>query len=307
MSLTITLNDEDWELLLERIRDGKCTPFLGAGVNSSILPMGREIAEQWASAYRYPLKDIYDLTRVAQFVAIKRNDAMWPKDKILRLFEEKVEGIDLEANLTSPDNPLAVLARLPLPVYITTNYDDFMFQALKLRGKTPRLELCCWNNFVTRKHKSVFKGKARVVPTKDDPVVFHLHGHKDIPESLVLTEDDYLDFLVEVSRQQELLPPRIQEAVSSSSLLFIGYRLADMNFRVLFRGLVNSMPGALRYLSLAVQLPPDEGSEEDRLSTQAYLNQYFDNVKVKVYWGRADDFVKELRERWEKFSRPAAK
>jgi SIR2-like domain len=301
MSLLATLNEADWELLLERIQGGKCTPFLGAGVNYNILPTGREIAERWAADYRYPLRDNYDLTRVAQFVAIKRDDAMWPKDKILRLFEEKVEQIDLEAKLTSPDNPMAVLAKLPLPIYITTNYDDFMLQALKYRGKMPYLELCCWNSFVARKHKSVLKGKSRINPTKDTPIVFHLHGHKGIPESLVLTEDDYLDFLVEVSKQQELLPPRIQEAVSSSSLLFIGYRLADMNFRVLFRGLVNSMPGALRYLSLAVQLPPDEGSEEERSNTQAYLNQYFGNVKVKVYWGKADDFVRELQERWEKF------
>ncbi|HEX8196696.1 MAG TPA: SIR2 family protein [Pyrinomonadaceae bacterium] len=303
MPLPSALNDEDWQLLLERIQDGKCTPFLGAGVNYNILPTGREIAEEWAKTYRYPLKDNYDLTRVAQFVAIKHKDAMSPKDKILRLLERKAAEVDLQAKLTNSDNPLAALAKLPLPIYITTNYDDFMFQALKFTGKTPCLELCGWNNFVAKKHKSVFKGKSRITPTKENPVVFHLHGHKDIPESLVLTEDDYLDFLVEVSKQQELLPPRIQEAVSSSSLLFLGYRLADMNFRVLFRGLVNSMPGALRYLSLAVQLPPDEGSEEEQLSMKAYLDQYFENVKVKVYWGRAEEFVKELSERWENFSR----
>src|SRR5690242_12577815 len=233
---------------------------------------------------------------------------MWPKDKILRLFEQRVAAVNLQATnlqatLTNPHTPLAMLAKLPLPIYITTNYDDFLFQTLKLLGKTPSLELCGWNNFVAKKHKSVLKGRSRITPTKDNPVVFHLHGHKDMPESLVLTEDDYLDFLVKVSRQQELLPPRIQEAVSSSSLLFIGYRLADMNFRVLFRGLVNSMPGALRYLSLAVQLPPNEGTEAERLSVQAYLDQYFGNVKVKVYWGKAEEFLTELTERWQRSSR----
>jgi len=34
---------------------------------------------------------------------------------------------------TSPvaDEPHLLLAQMPFPVYITTNYDDFMYQALK--------------------------------------------------------------------------------------------------------------------------------------------------------------------------------
>ena len=77
-----------------------------------------------------------------------------------------------------------------------------------------------------------------LVPTQANPVVFHLHGHYDVPESLVLTEDDYLDFLVAVSRDDGLLPHQIQKALAGASLLFLGYRLADWNFRVIHRGLV---------------------------------------------------------------------
>ena len=297
------LNDNDWERLLDRIKKGRCTPFLGAGVNGSILPGARKIAEDWAAGSQYPLKDNYDLTRVAQYVAIKSKDPMWHKDLMQRLVQEKLDEANLVEELTKPENPLATLASLPIPVYMTTNYDDLLVQALKLRGKDPILELCAWNNVVAKKHRSVLKGRGRITPTKDRPVVFHLHGHKDTPESLVLTEDDYLDFLIEVSKDQDLLPARIQEALSSSSLLFIGYRLADMNFRVLFRGLVNSKPGALRYMSLAVQLPPEEGTEQERLNIQNYLDQYFDNVQVKVYWGKAENFIEELRQRWEQFEK----
>jgi SIR2-like protein len=128
-------------------------------------------------------------------------------------------------------------------------------------------------------------------------------SHQDLPQSLVLTEDDYLDFLVEASKQPKMLPPRIQEAVTNSSLLFIGYRLADVNFRVLFRGLLNSLTKGLRSISLAVQLPPEEVSENERANMQAYLDKYFRNVEVKVYWGKADKFLVELHERWERFNR----
>ena len=44
----------------------------------------------------------------------------------------------------------------------------------------------------------------------DNPVVFHLHGHLGLAESLVLTEDDYLDFLVSISRNDDLIPPEFK-------------------------------------------------------------------------------------------------
>ncbi|HXM49435.1 MAG TPA: SIR2 family protein [Pyrinomonadaceae bacterium] len=305
--MAYTLTDNDWAGLLDRIQGGKCTPFLGAGVNYGILPTGATIAADWAREYEYPLKDVGDLARVAQFVAIKLDEPMRPKELILSLFEKTLKGLDLDAKLKDPQNPLAFLAGLPLPVYITTNYDDFMTRALKFAGKTPHSEICGWNPVVIQHNNSIpTKGKnrkARASPTKDDPLVFHLHGHQDLLQSLVLTEDDYLDFLVEASKQPKMLPPRIQEAVTNSSLLFIGYRLADVNFRVLFRGLLNSLTKGLRSISLAVQLPPEEVSENERANMQAYLDKYFRNVEVKVYWGEADRFLAELHERWERFNR----
>jgi hypothetical protein len=52
----------------------------------------------------------------------------------------------------------------------------------------------------------------------------------------VLTEDDYLDFLVKVSWDNTVIPPRIAEALTDSSLLLLGYHLQDWDFRVMFRG-----------------------------------------------------------------------
>jgi hypothetical protein len=57
------------------------------------------------------------------------------------------------------------------------------------------------------------------------------------------------------------------------------YRLADWDFRVLFRGLIDSMESSLRRISVAVQLSPED------LKQQEYLVDYFGNIKVEVYWG----------------------
>ena len=286
-----TLKDSDWELLLQRIKKGKCTPFLGAGACCGALPLGSEIAQEWAQKYCYPLKDSSDLVRVAQFLAV-HYDPMFPKEEILDQFFENVPPPDF----TEPDEPHGVLADLPLPVYMTTNYDDFMVRALKSRYRDPKRELCRWNELI-KDRPCIFESEPGFRPTVANPVVFHLHGHDKVVESLVLTEDDYLDFLVNISRDQALLPPRIQRALTGASLLFIGYSLTDWSFRVLFRGLITSTEPSLRRISVTVQLSP--ASTE----VQKYMDKYFNRIDVRVYWGTAREFSAELRERWEEFTK----
>jgi hypothetical protein len=282
------MNDEDWDLLLERIREGRCTPFLGAGASVGTLPLGAEIARDWAAEYDYPLDDPHDLARVAQFLGIRR-DAMFPKLRICRQLDGRGPP-----DFAQEDEPHAAVAALPLPVYVTTNYDGFMVQALQHRLKDPRREICRWNS-ATKTAAGVLADDPGFEPTPANPLVFHLHGHFGLPESLVLTEDDYLDFLVAVSRDDRLLPHQIQRALAGTSLLFIGYALADWDFRVLHRGLVTAGEPSLRYLSVTVQLP-------DRDVTRDYLDRYFGRIDVRVYWGTAQQFASDLRERWASFN-----
>jgi hypothetical protein len=284
-----TLEERDWDLLLRRIKAGKCTPFLGAGACFGALPLGSEIAQEWAQEYHYPLEDSSDLARVAQFLAVQY-DPMFPKEEILKQFENVAPP-----DFTVPDELHGVLAELPLPVYMTTNYDDFMMQALESRDKDPKRELCRWNQLV-KGQPSIFESEPGFNPTPANPVVFHLHGNDKVPESLVLTEDDYLDFLVNISRDQTLLPPRIQEALAGASLLFLGYGMADWSFRVLFRGLITSIEPSLRRISVIVQLPPALEEAQD------YLGNYFNRMDVRVYWGTLREYAAELRQRWKEFS-----
>jgi hypothetical protein len=290
------LEENSWKLLLKRIAIGKCTPFLGAGASFGVAPLGSDIARAWAKEHKYPLEDCTDLARVAQFLAVQE-DAMYPKEQILEEWFKDIEPPDF----TDPDEPHRLLAELPLPVYMTTNYDDFMVQALRSRDKEPKQVLCRWNKLVQDEPSgSDSDFKANVA----NPVVFHLHGHRGVPDSLVLTEDDYLDFLVNISRDQKhILPPRIQAALAGTSLLFIGYSLSDWNFRVLFRGLVASTEKTLRRTSITVQLLPQssDAQESTQKQVQQYLDAYFGQENMKVYWGTARDFAKALRQRWKEF------
>jgi hypothetical protein len=283
-----TLSEGDWASLISRVNNGQCTPFLGAGMSAEKIPLGSDIAQTLARnpLYLYPLPDNRDLIKVTQYISLMI-DASTPKELVANIIKEA--GYP---DFDKSDEPHMALASLPLPLYMTTNYDDFIFKALEKKGRDPK-------RFANRWHEAEQKftgGKALdpedINPTITSPAVYHFHGHKDDLESMVLTEDDYLDFLVRVSRDQDLIPPRIQQAIGGTSLLFIGYSLNDTNFRVIFRGLVETQKSA-RKISVTVQIPPNEPE------VAAYLTKYFGGSGIRVYWGTARQFVNELKRRWE--------
>lgn len=388
----ITLRDADWDLLLRRIDQGKCTPFLGAGACWPYLPLSNQISQDLAKKYNYPLPDIDNLPRVAQFLAIERRDAIFPKELVIDILRARKTP-----DFTSCELPHNVLAELPLPIYLTTNYDDFMIQALRQKRKEVERDYCRWNRFVAKEPQLLKKDFQPAVKT---PLVYYLHGIWDIAESLVLTEDDYIDFLVNVSENiNHSLHHRVRRSLTGTSLLFIGYRLEDLSFRTIFRGLINQPEKNLRRTSISVQLPPKDeylGSlknsikrlekfitdldldgkegkhkiiqsidklknitnkfdiskaDKDSLYPEVnflesqlyqfpiknnekkyfvniinllqeslgllptvdeqksqqdavkYLEEYYKEMDIRIYWGNAQQFVKDLRERWDDFQR----
>ena len=301
----MTIQNGDWEQLLHNILGKRCTSFIGAGASTPWIPLGSDLAMQWSNEHDYPLDDHDSLNHVAQFLAIKNDDELYPKTLLSR-YLEKLQPPDYSLEKYR-ETPHALLADLHLPIYITTNYDKFMEQALIKKGKSPITEFCRWNNYAQEAEiPSVFDKKRGFLPTENKPLVFHLHGVVDLPQSMVLTEKDYIDFMVNLSSDKgsQILPSIIRVALVSHSLIFVGYSLSDMNFRLIFRSIMNSVGRGLMSKNIAVLLPPNLASNENLNleKAQKYLEQYAkDLFKVQVYWGQASDFSKELRRRWDLF------
>jgi hypothetical protein len=288
------LRDRDWNELLKQISKGRCTPFIGPEACSGLYQLKGDRAERWANEEDYPLDDRRELARVSQFLAVRDYEAR-PIERLIEEFE----------NINSPDYANKyelhrVLADLPLPIYITTNYDNFMFKAFSERvsPRDGRREYCRWRKGMTNEG-SALTGEYR--PTVANPLVFHLYGHVEEETSLVLTENDYLKFLVRVSREQNLIPPVIQGAITGGSLLFLGYRLDEWDFRILFHTLQTYLESSLTKAHVSVQILPmnNPATEEQIEKVTKFLNLYFEKLDTRVYWGSCHDFVEELRERWE--------
>ena len=286
------LKEEDWNILLAKIDDKKCTPILGTGMRSKVLTLRAKIAQEWTEKEGYPLEDSHNLARVARFLSLKY-DAEDPKRKLV-----KQMATITPPDYKDPDNPYRILADLPLPVYITTGYDDFMFQALKHVDKEAKREICRWNKALSEEPSVFSNGYA---PNAANPVVFNFHGVTEDLNSLVLTEDDYFEFLMNVSKEK-LIPSRIEKAMTSSALLLLGYRLSDWDFRVMFHLLSSYLEISPVRIHVAVQIAPvpDEAPEDQRKRVQGYLDMYFAKYKkqeIRIYWGTCREFLLELRNR----------
>jgi len=297
----MTLTSFQWTYLLDSIQKKSCTPFIGAGASSQWLPLASEIACKWAKEYGYPLEDSYDLSRVSQFLAVSMRNELSPKFIIREELKEKKPP-----NFALPEfinTPYALLASLNLPIYITTNYDYFMEKALKDFGKEPISEFCRWNNFAKAAGiPSVFDNPDTYIPTEARPLVYHLHGDLETPQSMVLTESDYIDFIVSANSRSGVLPKLISQALAATSLLFIGYSLVDMNFRIIFRGIMNFLGSQFQLPNVAVMRTPHGVTDDKQSLAQEYLKEYSKNMfKVDVYWGDALLFSDDLRKRWNEF------
>lgn len=314
-----------WSTLLYNIADKECTPFLGSGVTAGLLPSQADLAQKLAAEYNYPFPTTQSLPRVAQFACTL--DKTVPRKKILRAMINgfrnrmglKTGATDQECSLckileTSNWSDCSQelfeneihhqLADLQLPLYITTNFDDFMALALRAKHKhlIVREETVKWREKTSRDQKSPHYD-LDPPPSSERPVVLHLFGSDDDLLSIVLTEDDYLDYLTRISRDYEhLLPTSVQDRLASTTLLFLGYRLEDLDLKVIMRGLLTNLDlERWDMLHVAVQIESSIVDHAKQEEVTRYFQKYFSKSKIDVYWGSAQQFVADLYARWQEY------
>ncbi len=136
------------------------------------------------------------------------------------------------------------------------------------------------------------------------PILFHLHGDLRNEASLLLTEDDYIDFTVTLAlraTEQSVLWHRVRRALSQTSLMFVGYSLEDWNFRVLMRYLLKQQRviRAEQSFSLSIQLADQDMEPGKRDKAEKFLSRYMSNSAIQVHWSDASQFLRELHDRVE--------
>jgi len=302
--------------LVPHLRDGRITPITGVAMTDSLVGTRRQIAQDFARSFEFPMArhQQEDMPQVAQFVTVMTNA------ETLRSSLREHLAIQLQRHLAEEheaggladlfvvtwsrqrsgveSDPHAVLARLPCPVFVTGHPASLMGAALREAGKDPVEEVCRWRPDVYDWPRSIFETEPGYVPSANRPLVFHVFGRLEVPDSLVITEDDYMEFMIRATEDKSLIPPPVRAALADSALLLLGFNLEDYDVRVLLRTLVGQ-EGAqrlYRYTHVAAQVDPSaDVLSPDR--ARRYLERYFGKFRqpsIDIYWGTVDEFAADL-------------
>jgi SIR2-like protein len=224
------------ELIADAVRTERCILFLGAGVHApppdgspfdypaDVRPpigsgLSRELARACAMAERFPNEDPENLQRVALFYEIARSR------------HQLVDAVGDAVQVGKRASPmLTALAELGFPLVITTNYDQLFEGALAAAGKQPRVAVYTPNLEATTDYRD---------PSSQSPILFKIHGDISRPETVVVTDEDYIQFVLRMSNKDpyDPVPLTLKFYLTGWTTLFVGYSLLDYNLRLLFKTL----------------------------------------------------------------------
>jgi hypothetical protein len=246
------------KLIADVVAQGQCILFLGAGAHapppedSRFIypaevrpPLGSALSRQLATSLgdelgaELPDEDPRNLQRIALFYELRRS-----RNQLVQAIRGSVQ----EGKRPSP--ALRALAELDFPIVITTNYDQLFENALVLAGKQPRVTIYTPNLEETVDHKN---------PTVASPVVFKVHGDIDRLETIVVTDEDYIQFVLRMSNKDpyDPLPLTLKYHLNVWTTVFVGYSLLDYNLRLLFKSLRWKIDNANIPDMYSVDLTPD--------------------------------------------------
>ncbi len=305
-------SDDHYQLVANRIREGKVIPFLGAGANlcdrpknepwgkGRYLPDGRELAELLVEKSAYPDTKDTNLLRVSQYLDARLGEGTL-YDYLRAVFDAEYPCNSLHRFLARLP-PLLRAQGVGHQLIITTNYDEALERAFEERGEPYDL---VWYE---AKEKGQLRGKFLHRPPGGKPipvvrankyaalsrqertVILKLHGavHRDPAwDSYVITEDSYIDYLSQGDISSRI-PIKLFDHMSESHFVFLGYSMRDWNLRVILNRIWGSRQ--LDRKSWAIQREP-----EDPAVKQIEETLWRDRGEVDPLYAPLKEYVARLR------------
>lgn len=205
-------HERERTLLAEQAALRSLVLFVGAGVSSAAgLPAWKALVAPLAQELGVdPNIDVLDL-------------AQWYVDAHKRpaLLERVVRAL---APVHQPSNLHLALAQVPAPVFFTTNYDLLMERAIEqMQGVPPDVV--------------IEDGHVGLVDEARRTTLVKLHGCLTLPETIVLTRDDYETY----ADRHRAMVAYLQSLLATRTFLFVGFSLVDPNFRAIYSTIARAL------------------------------------------------------------------
>lgn len=235
--------------LCDRAADGKWAPGLD-------LPSGAELAVWLADEFECEVGDRTDLLRVSQYADVTSGSGPL-YERLHALFDRDYSPTALHRFLAALPGRMAAAGLRPrYQLIVTTNYDDMLERALRDANEPFDIVryIATGRNAGRFVHDSSDAGpdgapgarpghlitvprRYGAVSSDVRTVVLKIHGavdrHDEEQDSYVITEDNYIHYLVNTT-PNELIPVKLLDELLHSHFLFLGYALRDWNLRVIF-------------------------------------------------------------------------
>jgi hypothetical protein len=292
------VDDAQLDMIAKRLSQGRCIPFLGAAVNVDSaqreyrgLPVGRQLATELGRALRKETEWPVDLARAALEYEVRTD-----RENLLEFLTEQLAERDVE-----PSPALEMLARLPLRLIITTNYDRLLERALAAAEKEFTCVVQPYEGFEDTRPT---RDRLESLEAYEGTIVYKIHGTFDhdggvrrpphwleVAPGVTVTEDDYIEFLAVHDKDEVRIgvPKSIKSLMTPSMLLFLGYALEDWDFRTIYRSVLRQLNAHPARKSIAIQKDPPE------YWVKYWLMRHIEIVDVDVY-----DFCELLFKRFRK-------
>lgn len=229
------MNNFKWTKLKRDFEEERCILMIGPHLASiekdgQQMPMVNGLAEYLADyldqedpPIEYDPKERQNLSYIAlRFLSIKG---------VRRVDLEDIAKDFIQHNLKKIPEVYEWLAKLPFHIIINTNKDDYIQRALIANGKQPIVH---HYNFRREPTNKVDLDKM----SAEHPLVYNLLGSIKETESLVLTEEDGLEFIRNVVKDNPRIPEEILGQFDDrKTYLFFGFDLENWEFRLLLDGL----------------------------------------------------------------------
>ncbi|MEO3810176.1 FxSxx-COOH system tetratricopeptide repeat protein [Sphaerisporangium sp. B11E5] len=281
------MDETDWERLIYQVTTGDCTPIIGAHLHSERTRRMQERSREWARALDFPFADPWNLEAVLDF-AVTLSGGAEASAAIIHDLRREYESW----NKDEITDPHAFMASVPISVYLTTDHGGQMTRALRRVGREPTTRILPWE-------QEAVEGSRDVWPTPERPLVCHLQGSIDQPETLILSEKDRIDYTGEVRWGENRVAIAVLAALTRNPLLLVGHNPRSLSYRLLLSFLRSHEPSVTRRTHVMVLSDPAPGGIGASAARYHLARIEQMNLHAAVFWGDGQEFTRELLRRLE--------
>lgn len=211
--------------LKAEIKSGNAAPFIGAGLSIGAgLPGWYGLIGELASRIGYELAPQKWATGEALIDAAQHYVNRQGMNNLVMFLKEKLDTAG-----KAPSAAHQALARLPVSIVFTANYDDLLERAFKDTGRRVHV---------------VVKDSSIAFMRRDPDIVniVKLYGDLDQPETIVLTRRQYESFFLDRPQMIKLL----ETELARSSMLYLGWSHSDPHFNLIFGEILTRFQNFMR-------------------------------------------------------------